>query len=247
MSLVVTPDAAATAAPVVDPAAPAVVDPAVAATAASAVETPAAVVAAAPVRPEGLADAFWDDAAGVKTPEVLARLTELEAADAARVAGVPADASGYKLETAEPIMGPDGKTPIAFNADDPLAKGATAWAHANGIPQKAVSELLGLFAGSEIAAMKANNDRIAAELGKLGANSDARFTALNASLTAHAGAEGAKAIMATLGSAAAVEAMEKLTKALAGPSVGSPPANSNSSSSGLSGVELLNHIRATKG
>lgn len=250
MSLVQIPDAVAAPAveapvvdaPVVAPVvAPVTADPAVA----LAPSAPLAV--APPVRPEGLPDSFWDAATGVKTPEVLARLTELETADASRRAELPADAAGYKLEPAEPIIDPVSKLPVTFNADDPLAKGALAWAHENGVSQPAVSKLLSLFAQSEMAGMAATTARVNAEIEKLGAGSDARFAAVNAGLVQHAGAEGAKALMASLGSAAAVEALEKVLKATGGPSIGSPPAVAKASQfEGLSGVDLLSAIRAQK-
>jgi hypothetical protein len=81
----------------------------------------APVVAAAPARPEGLPDTYWDDAAGVK-PEAYSRLAELEAADAARRAGVPESADKYELKVADTIVGLDGK-PIQFDAADPLVAG----------------------------------------------------------------------------------------------------------------------------
>ena len=225
---------------------PVVADPAVAAVAAvpaaPSVEAPAQVT---PVRPDGVPDAYWDAATGLKSTEALARLGELETADAARREGVPTDAAGYKLELAEPILDPTTKQPISFNAEDPLAKGATAWAHENGVSQAGLSKLLGLFAANEMTALAAHNESVAAETAKLGANSDARFDALGKAFTAHAGAEGAKAIMSSLTSAAAVEALEKVIKAIAGPAIGSPPVAADSSTNAdLSGVDLLSAIRA---
>ena len=223
----------------------------------AAIEQPAAVVASetplvvvapvveAPVRPDGVPDAYWDTTTGLKSAEAIARLTELETADASRREGVPADASGYKLELAEPILGSDGKTPIGFNAEDPLAKGALAWAHENGVSQAGLSKLLGVFAANEMAGLKAVSESVAAETAKLGANSDARFTAVNSALTAHAGADGAKAIMAGVGTAAAVEALERVLKAITGPSVGSPPvAVKTTSHAELHGADLLSALRA---
>lgn len=251
MSLITVPDPAPAAAadPVVgavvpDPVAAPAADPAVPAAAPAA--EPAAPVAP-PVRPEGLPDAFWDETTGVKTTEAVARLTELETAEAARVAGIPADAASYKLEPAEPILDPVSGKAIAFNAEDPLAKAATAWAHENGVTQIGLSKLLGVFAQNEMAALAQHNATVAAETAKLGANSDARFTAVSTALKAHAGEAGAKAIMSTLGSADAVIALEAVVKALGGPSIGTPPAGATSDTAGLSGVELLAAIRAKQG
>jgi hypothetical protein len=226
-------------------------DPAVAATPVDAlaaamdpvVSAPAAapaVVAEAPVRPEGLPDSFWDAATGVKTTEAVARLVELETAAAARAADVPADVAGYKLEAAEPITDPTTGKAVSFNAEDPLAKSALAWAHENGVGQAALSKLLGVFAGNEMAALKAHTDHVAAETAKLGANHEARITALSSALAKHGGEAGAKAIMGNLGTADAVVALEAVVKALAGPSLGTPPVAAAKASLGdLSGVDLL--------
>ncbi len=205
-------------------------------------DAPAAEVAA-PVRPDGIPDEYWDEATGVKTAEAVARLTELETADAARRAEVPADPSGYKLVPAEPIIDPVTKSEITFNADDPLAKGALAWAHEHGVPQAGVSKLLSLFAQNEMAALADRNAAIAAETAKLGSAADARFAAVSAGLTKHAGEAGAKAIMANLGSADAVIALESVLKSITGPTIGTPPPGKPASSlDGLSDVDLLSSV-----
>lgn len=257
MSLINPPVAAAPAVTGAAADAPAVVAPAPAAApdsgltfdtpapaAPAATEAPApAADAAAPVRPAGLPDAFWDDATGVKTAEAVARLAELETADAARRADVPADPSGYKLELAEPIIDPVTKGAITFNAEDPLAKGALAWAHENGVSQAGLSKLLGVFAQNEMAALAERNAAVAAETAKLGAAADARFAAVSAGLTKHAGEAGAKAIMASLGSAEAVIAIETVLKSIAGPSIGTPPPGKPANSlDGLSGSDLLSAV-----
>lgn len=243
----VVPPAAAI--PVAEPVAPAATPAAVVVVDAPAEPVVAApdapAVAASPVRPEGIPDAFWDAATGFKTTEAVARLGELEAADTARRADVPADASGYKLELSTPITDPTTGNPIGFNAEDPLAKAATAWAHQHVIPQTALSGLLAVFAQNEMANLAAANASVAAETAKLGENGQARLTAVSSALAAHAGVDGAKSIMANLAGADAVIALEKVVKALGGPAIGSPPAVAKTAvGAGLSGVELLSAIRA---
>lgn len=212
--------------------------------AAPAAEPVAAPDASPPVRPEGVPDALWDPATGIKTTEAIARLGELEAADAARKEGVPADASGYKLELAEPINDPTTGKPIGFNADDPLAKSAVAWAAKNQVSQGALSELLGAFATNEMSALAEHNANVSAETAKLGPQGQARIEAVSAALAKHSDAAGAKAIMSSLGSAEAVSALEKVIKSITGPSLGTPPVTTKSPTDGLHGVALLSaHLK----
>lgn len=255
MSLITAPDAAAAAVTADPPVVAAVAAPVAAAVAdttaaltdpAAAVVTPVVEAAAVvpPVKPEGLPDGLWDEVAGVKTVEAVTRLVELEAADKARTAGIPATAADYKLEPAEPILDPVSGKPVTFNADDPLAKAALSWAHENQVPQASLAKLLGVFAANEMAALTAHNSHVAAETAKLGANSEARFASISTALTAHAGEAGAKAIMGNLGSADAVIALEAVLKKLAGPSIGTPPAAAakNANLADLTGVDLLSAV-----
>jgi hypothetical protein len=217
--------------------------------AAAAAAAAQAAAPAAPVRPEGLADQFWDATAGVKTTDLIAHATALEAAETARKAGVPADAAGYKLDLAEPVMGADGKTPVAFNADDPMAKGALDWAAKHQVPQAALSELLAHYATTQVAEMKAATEAATAEQAKLGANATARINAVGSAVTAKVGEAGAKALMAEIGSSAAFEAVEKLIAGQAGPSLASPPPGGAAAANqfeGLHGADLLSAVRAQK-
>lgn len=215
------------------------------AVAAPAVAAPTApATPAAPVRPEGLADDFWDPAAGVKTDAVLAKLNEYQAAEAARAAEVPADVSGYKLETPEPILDLAGN-PIGFNADDPLAKGVLGVLHKHGVGQAAASELLATYAQSVIAEATAANDALAAEVAKLGANGPARITAVKSALTAHAPAQ-ADAIMAGLSTADAVVGLEALIAKLTGAGIAAAPTSKADPFEGLTGAALIEAHRSAQ-
>lgn len=220
-----TPEAAATAVPV---------------TPAEATVAPAQ---AAPARPEGLPDAYWDDEAGIK-PEAYSRLAELEAAEAARREGFPEDATGYKLEPTEAVLDLNGQ-PVTFDASDPLAQGMTAVFHKHGVPQAAVSDVLKTFAELEIAGAKANAEAIQAEIAKLGAEHPARVSAVSNKLTAVAGADKARALLDKLSDAASFEALEALVNAAKGPAVaGAPAPVANADLEGLRGSERLSAIRA---
>lgn len=180
---------------------------------------------AAPARPDGLPDAYWDAASGVK-PEAFSRLAELEAADAARREGVPETVDAYKLEADEPIIGADGQ-PVAFDADDPLAKAILPALHEAGLPQSAVSKILGAYARSEVAAAAAAAEEakafVAAEQGKLGSNHAARTAALHGQVIAAIGEKPAEALRQQMRSADAVIALEALVSKLQGPAIGAVP------------------------
>lgn len=228
----------ATVAPV-DPAAPA--ETAVPVTPAS--EATVAPAQAAPARPDGLPDAYWDDATGIK-PEAYSRLAELEAAELARAEGLPADPTGYKLEPAEAVLDLNGQ-PITFDAADPLAQAMTGVFHKHGIGQAAVSDVLKAFAEVEIAGAKAQSDAIAAEIAKLGAEHPRRVAAVSNALTAAAGADKARLLLDKLSDAASFEALEALVNKATAPAVSGAPATApNADLEGLRGSERLTAIRA---
>lgn len=206
-------------------AAPAVVDSVVAAT--SVPVTPEAP--AAPVRPEGLPDAYWDDATGIK-PEAYAKLAELEAADAARREGVPEAPDGYALTLAEEIKGPDGK-PVEFAADDPLVQAVLPALHEAGMSQAGVSKLLTAYAKIELEAQASETaevqDRLKAEIAKLGPNDEAvkqRTGAVQTELAAKIGPERAEALRRVMTNADAFMAVEALIQQLRGPGISAVPA-----------------------
>lgn len=237
MSLVASPE------PIAPVAAPAV-EPAVAAVppVAAVVDPPAAV---APVKPDGLPDAYWDAAAGLKVDAVTARLTELETAEAARAADVPADGK-YTLSVPDTILDLEGK-PVTINAEDPLAKGLVAYAAEKKLPASVVNDLVALYTQAELAAAKDMQAAQAAELAKLGTGATARIAAYTATLKAHGGPT-AQALIDSIGSADAVLAVEALLKGVAGPAAIVPPVQEPPADplAGLHGADLLAAARARK-
>lgn len=196
---------------------------------------------AAPVRPEGLPDAYWDDAAGIK-PEAYAKLAELEAAAADR----PASPVDYKLELPEPVLGPNGQ-PVQFDANDPLAQAVLPALHEAGVSQAGLSKILAAFAHVEVEGAKAQAQFIAAEQAKLGAEHAKRTGAVFQTVSAKIGAEKAQALMNVLGTADAFVALEALTQGLTGPAISAaPPSDPGAAFEGLTGADALAAIRARK-
>lgn len=191
---------------------------------ASLIAAPAA--SSAPARPDGIPDAYWDDANGVK-PEAYTRLAELEAAAADRAQGVPESADNYELALPEPVVGLDGK-PVAFDAEDPLVKALLPAFHEAGVPQAAFGKILQAYAAQEVADAKAEHEAteafVAAEQVKLGAEHAKRTAAIHSAVTAAIGAEGAEAIRTQMRSAEAVIALETLVSKLQGPAMSAAPA-----------------------
>jgi hypothetical protein len=206
--------------------------PEVAAEAVAAVEpslmAAAPVEVAAPQRPDGLPDTYWDDAVGVK-PEAFSRLAELEAADVARREGVPESADKYDLKLGEDIVGLDGK-PVQFDPTDPLAQAVLPVLHECGVPQAGVEKLLAAFTKLEVEAAKAEQAHIVAEQAKLGAEHVKRTSAIHSSLVAAVGADGANAIRQSLRSADAVIAIESLVSKLTGAAISAAPPAAGASS-----------------
>lgn len=209
------------------------------------------LMAAAPepvagARPDGLPDAYWDEATGSVKPEAYAKLAALEAA----TAGVPEAADKYVLELPEPIVGMDGK-PVAFDAEDPLVKALLPAFHEAGVPQEGLSKILQAYAQTEMAALAAEQEaakaHVEAEQAKLGAEHAKRTAALHSTLIATVGQEHAEALRSQMRDAAAVIALEKLVSSVAGPALSAaPPAKPHSDLDGLHGAELLAAARARK-
>lgn len=200
--------------------------PAAPAADASLIAAPEVSTPAAPTRPDGLPDAYWDDAAGVK-PEAYSRLAELEAAAADKAAGVPESADKYELSLPEPVVGLDGN-PIAFDAEDPLVKALLPAFHEAGVPQAGLSKILQAYAATEVAALKAEQEAatafVAAEHTKLGAGHKERTAALHGQVIAAIGAEPAEALRMQMRSADAVMALETLVSKIQGPAMSAAPA-----------------------
>lgn len=176
-----------------------------------------------PQRPDGLPDAYWDEATGIK-PEAYARLAELEAAAAER--NVPASAAEYVLELPEPVVGLDGQ-PVAFDPEDPLVKALLPAFHEAGVPQEGLAKILQAYAAQEVAATKAEQEAatafVASEQTKLGAAHKERTAALHGQVIAAIGAEAAEAIRSQMRSAEAVIALEALVSKIQGPAMSAVP------------------------
>lgn len=150
------------------------------------------------VRPDYVPEQFWDAGTNaVKAAEFTTHIGDLAAFKAqhdARIAALPKDAAGYKIEPPK-----DYKIPEGFKVDEnnPLVAPLRAIAHKHQFSQDAVSELVQAQAEMRAGEIAAYNAAIAAEDAKLGANKTARVTAVRTWLNAAIGEKAANDLLGT--------------------------------------------------
>jgi hypothetical protein len=161
----------------------------------------------APVRPEGLADSYWDsEKNAIKTDDLVKRFNELstkDAADAARKNSLPASPDAYKIELPKDFQMPVGQK-FEFDANAPELAQARAMAHAKGWTQQDFSDALGVFAAAKVGEQAQIDTARAAEVAKLGATGPTRVDAV----TQWMDAQGLGALKSTMVTAAQVQAWE---------------------------------------
>jgi hypothetical protein len=169
-----------------------------------------------PARPEWAPETFWDATVGkVKDAEFkqhLDGLTAFKAAEDSRKLSLPKP-DQYKLEFAPDYVLPQG---IEWKWDDegksPLMGQAREFAAAHSINQEGFSKLLGLYAASRVGEIQSINAAKAAELGKLGANANARVDAVRTWLKSVGGSDfdGLNRVLEMAPTASTVAGLEKL-------------------------------------
>lgn len=183
--------------------------------------TGAQAQAAAPIRPEGLADEFWTDK-GLNADALIAShktLAERAAAFDARAADVPGENETYELKVSDAVKLPDGFT-VDIDTASPFFTGVSSAARAAGMTRAEFQPLVDAYAAEQIAAQAAATEVFAAEKTKLGENAAARIEAVRNRLAA----DKALAPLAdVLFSAAHIQAVEKLIAATAAPTMPGQP------------------------
>lgn len=179
----------------------------------------APVEAGAPVRPEGVADEFWDPASGLKVTDLIAKYGEatgkLAEFDAAK-AELPATADDYKLDLPADFKAPEGMD-LHLDADSEEVKGFRAVAKDMGLSQGQFTQLLGLEARMRVQMAEdtktSTTEFVTAQKKELGANADARIEAARNWLASKIGADDAAHIFTALPFAKQIVALEKLQAA----------------------------------
>lgn len=185
---------------------------------------PAGDVAAAPApaRPEWLPEAHWDGEKGsIKLDDFgkhYAEVAKVYGEHQARVAALPKDPAGYKLELPAEFKAPEGAQ-IKFDESDPRVAPLRELALKYELPQQAVSELLAIDAQNVIADAVAEQARVAEEMKKLGDKASERLSALQTALKPLLSATEYAALRGMATDAAAIVAIEKLVQSAKGPTI----------------------------
>lgn len=137
------------------------------------------------------------------------------AADDLRRASLPPDPNGYKIELPADFKVPEGVT-FKFNDADPNLAGLKTLAHEYGIPQEAVSKMLGLYAGAQVGQASTIETARLAEIAKIGPTATARIDAIERFWDAKIGAGDGKAVTGRLFTAADVQREERRIAKLMG-------------------------------
>ncbi len=172
-----------------------------------------------PVRPEGLADDYWDAEKGVVLDKLLAdhkTLAEAKAEADKRAAEVPEDITAYKAELPEDFKLPEGMKFEPLPEGDPVLTAAREYAKSAGLTPKEFKGLVALQMQSAMAEEKALQEASAAERKKLGDKGQARIDAVTTFLQTRLGNDHANALVPMIFTAKQLEAYEGLIEVAKG-------------------------------
>lgn len=159
-------------------------------------------------RPENLPEQFWDAEKGAVLLDDLASsyadLSQQVQIQSDLASALPENAEGYELGLPDDFEAPEG---FEFTVEGDERVGALRdWAHANKIQPSALKALMGIYAQDQAEAHQVMSE----EMASLGSNAKGRIADLAVALNARLPNDEAQALAGTLGSAAAVRAVEKL-------------------------------------
>ena len=164
-----------------------------------------------PSMPDGLPTEFWDQSTGVRTDALIASHAQLSAAAQAAGEGVPEEASGYELSLPENFEIPAGLE-IKFDENDETLKAGREMALDLGLSQESFRKLLTFDATRKIDEYKKVLAEDAAEKEKLGAQGEARISAVESWLKQNINQEQYEALRPIIWKASAFEGIETLMK-----------------------------------
>lgn len=168
--------------------------------------------ATAPSRPEWLPESFWDDKSGIKHKEFgdhFAQLATRDAAEQVRRNALPQKAEDIKLDLPKDFKLPQG-IEFKFQQDAPELSKFKDIALKRGLDQDTISDLIGVYAETQVASQSTLAAAKQAQVEKLGANGPARITALQNFFAGLIGEQDAKHIGSMLVTADIVQAAERM-------------------------------------
>jgi hypothetical protein len=112
----------------------------------------------------------------VSESELREFLTNKAARESGRLQA-PASADDYAIELPADFKAPLG-VEVVINPNDPAVPLLKNWAHKNGLPQAALSDLLGIYGGLRAGELATGKLAYETEIGKLGASGPGRVDAL---------------------------------------------------------------------
>ena len=170
-------------------------------------------------RPSYIPESYWDASAGkVKEAEFENHFNELQtrvAAEESRRLTLPAKPEDYKIELPKDFKLPQG---VEFKLDisNPLWAQGQAWAQKHGLSQEAFAEAIALVAGDRVGTEAQIVQARSAEIGKLGANGQARITAVETWAKGMLGQETGARFVSRLFTSADVQMAEALISKFTG-------------------------------
>lgn len=171
----------------------------------------------APTRPDYVPEAFWDAATGLKHKEFGEHYSALAtrlAADEVRRNALPKTVDAVKLDLPKEFKIPEGLQ-WQWKTDAPEYAKLRDIVVKRGLDQDTVTDLVGVYAETQVGSEAQFKAAQTAEMNKLGANATARVTALDTFFTGVLGAEDAKHIRTGMYSAGIVTSLEKLVSKFA--------------------------------
>lgn len=171
--------------------------------------TPAPAAAPTSARPTDLPEAFWDAEKNVLNVLKVNEIATRDAAEQIRRASLPTKADDVKVELPKDFPLPQG---VEFKIDPtkPEFSKLRELAVKRGLDQDTVSDLIGVYAETQVRDAAGFQTAKNAEIAKLGANGPVRVGAIETFLTGFVGEADAKALGSMMVTANIVTAFEKM-------------------------------------
>jgi hypothetical protein len=164
-------------------------------------------------RPEYIPEKFWDGEKGeARLEDAFKSYTALEQ----KMAGKKQAPEAYELAFDDSI---EKEFVEDITADDDLVKGLMDIAKESDMSQEGFGKLMSLIVGSEVAQLKEMEEARKNELAALGEHGSKRIKEMNAWIDSNLDKDLADALKASMTSAKAVEAMEKIKESSKAPSL----------------------------
>lgn len=197
-----------------------------------------------PQMPDGLPESFWDAEAGqVKVNDLIGSYSELskfKTETESKFAARPESADKYEVKLPEGFQMPEG-VEFKVDADNPLVKAVQETVFNAGGSQADFEKLVGAFVQDTLMETQRAQETAQKEMEALGQNAKVRIEAIETFAKANLSEAEAGALLDSLTTKSAVEAVEKLISKAQGPQMNG--AGAASSPQTVSEAELSSKMR----